>query len=171
MNETYKPNQTNQKPNHKGRKIAGGIVLIGLATLYGKGVYNNTQELSDKLTPLKEEFVAIANTKSERDTNLDYDGQLKKIANVKNEFAADNHTYSRVWNTKVNNSDNLFAYIIHGSDRVTKTPTPLALNPLKRKDNNVDASAIKKYFMDTYGKNYKKRIEQVHKAMGTYNKN
>jgi hypothetical protein len=51
-----------------------------------------------------------------------------------------------------------------GPISIPKSTSSKVFNPVKW-DNEIDKSAVQKYFMDTYGKNYKKRIAHVNEVV------
>lgn len=166
MNETYKPNQTNQKPNHTRRNIAR-LGAGALATVYLVGFLNNQNELSKAVNPLYEEMITLIEEKKdgypeksrhEAKFDFNYGGKMTKINNTIEEFMEDNDISKKLmrpWGPIVRPGD---------AFQFPRAPVPRAYNPLKW-DNKIDTSAVQKYFMDTYGKNYKKRIAHVHEAM------
>jgi hypothetical protein len=134
MNKTY---NTNQKPNHTGRNIAGGLLILG-AAIYGKGVYNNSQELSDKLAPVRADFEKIVKTEKPvvkydgEVTTFEYGGKLDKPVAAKNQFAKDNGAFARRWD------------VGHDVRPYANTPSPIAYNPFKW-HNKINDIAIKNY--------------------------
>lgn len=132
MNKNYRMERGNQNRYNNNIKKA---LIIGttVMTMYGIGLNKRTQELSQAIDPLRQEFTETVSSKEKRDFTFNYNGKLKEIAEAKNEFARNNNAIARDWKAYITTLDNC---------NVTKTKTPLQLNPFYW-GREIEDSAIK----------------------------
>ncbi len=141
---------------------------LGIGSIaYATGFVKNQKEIAEATNPLYNEMITLIEEKKESypekyrheaRLDFDYNGKMNKINKAIHEFMNDNDISENLngnWKPIVRSGDQY---------QFPKAPVPKVFNPVKW-DNEIDKSAVQKYFMDTYGKNYKKRIAHVNEVV------